>query len=751
MTAQPPSPALPKRTSRRSRTFLRLPADPVPRAARTVAFLLGAAVALGVPAYVRIIESIFGPSGIIRSAVVGVFLAGGAVGPWSARRVAIALVRIWAERIRGAVPVAKGDGNTRASPEGHASDGLAWLLQSVLGLLSGTLMLAGLIIAVAVRHLWSILSAQFFWTPAAEILCLCVMTTAIVGLVGMTAGLQVAALYSAASRGQASAHVAHSGGQAIRITPSLLLGVAVGLTIHAATAPPGLSAEQWVLLSAVPFFAIALLSVFAARSAERDTAGSRAQPHRPHSIQAQSVPDAEPRRLILAAVAAWGAAAAIWACSPWSAGHCAVGQVYGTGSAMFAAMTIGAWIAGRPPSRRSYSAGGYGMALWAGGIAIMAVVAIAPDAADARESTLARLLPGLIASACIGHALSYGRRSYVVRCDNERQALAQWCAATLCGAAAGFVASQGLDRGCASGVMGVAAACLILLILGGLLVIHERSGTRRVRRQRIAMIFASLGLAVVALPAAARRASAGGGGGPAEPIAARSRRAVLPECGFRWTEPGAQIACLGDVAVAATAAVWRIDHVLWNPDALAAARSAAADADAALSGPPRVYGDADAWWRRNRSRYDLIVQTADGLSPADMASRLSWEWFEGLRRRLLPRGALLVELPAGYLDARGAASVARTFAAAFESYDRWFVVADSDATSRVYLLAMSESRGQTAALRTSPPQVSSAAATPWRRRPMNDVDLSDAPLNTLRRPAFRPSPEPRTSGADAAR
>ncbi|MGB9623858.1 MAG: hypothetical protein ACPMAQ_03260, partial [Phycisphaerae bacterium] len=180
------------------------------------------------------------------------------------------------------MPAAKGIATIRASSEGHAPDGLAWLLQSVLGLLSGTLMLAGLVIAVAVRYLWSILSAQFFWTPTGETLCLCIMTTAIVGLVGMTTGLQVAALYSAASRSRASsAHVVHGGGQDVQVTPSLLLGVAVGLAIHAAAAPPGLSAEQWVLLSAVAFFAIALLAVFAARSAERDTEQSQARSDRP--------------------------------------------------------------------------------------------------------------------------------------------------------------------------------------------------------------------------------------------------------------------------------------------------------------------------------------------------------------------------------------------------------------------------------------------------------------------------------------
>jgi len=379
----------------------------------------------------------------------------------------------------------------------------------------------------------------------------------------------------------------------------------------------------------------------------------------------------------------------------------------------------------------------------------MAVAVLGPDAANARESTLARLLPGLIASACVGHALSYGRRSYVVRCDNQRQALAQWCAATLCGVAAGIVASQGLDRGRASDVMGVAAACLILLILGGLLVIHERSGTRRVRRQRIAMIFASLGLAVVALPAAARRASAGaGGGGPAAPIAARSRGAVLPECGFRWTEPGAQIACLGDVAVAATAAVWRIDHVLWNADALASDRPEAPDEAASLSGRPRVYTCADTWWRRHRSRYDLIVQTAEGLSPADIPSRLSWEWFEGLRRRLLPKGAVLVELPTGHLDARGVDSAARTFAAVFESYNRWFLVAGSDAAPPVYMLATSEPRhpiaGGGAARQSSP-----GAQMPWRCWPMHDVDPSSVPLNTLRRPAFRALATPQSLRTNA--
>ncbi|HOW18805.1 MAG TPA: hypothetical protein PLC79_07185, partial [Phycisphaerae bacterium] len=501
---------------------------------------------------------------------------------------------------------------------------------------------------------------------------------------------------------------------------------------------------------AVPFFAIALSAVFAARSVERDTGQSQARSDHLRPAQAEWTPDGEPRRLILTAVAAWGAAAALWGCPPWPAGcSVAAGQVFGTGSAMFAAMAIGAWIAGRARSRRSYSMGGYGMALWAGGIAIMAVVAMVPDAADARESTFVRLVPVLLASACMGHALSYGRRSYVVRRDNERQALAHWCAGVLGGAAAGLVAAQYLDRGRTSGAMAVAAACLTLLIFGGLLVIHERSGTRQVRRQRIAVIFLSLGVAVVALPAAARRASAGAGGGPAGLIATRSRGAVLPECGFRWAEPGAQIASLGDIPIATASAVWRIDHVLWNPDALAPDRSAAFDADASLNGPPRVYICADTWWRRNRSRYDLIVQTADGLPPADMPSRLSWEWFEGLRRRLLPRGAVLVELPVEHLDTRSACSVVRTFGAVFASYDRWFLVAGPKEAPRAYVLATAESPGRPAAREAQPPQSPPGAPIAWRRRPMNHAPSLRAPLNMLRRPAFGALAEPRTARTDA--
>ncbi|MGB9626006.1 MAG: hypothetical protein ACPMAQ_14225, partial [Phycisphaerae bacterium] len=239
------------------------------------------------------------------------------------------------------------------------------------------------------------------------------------------------------------------------------------------------------------------------------------------------------------------------------------------------------------------------------------------------------------------------------------------------------------------------------------------------------------------------------GGGPAEPIATRSREPTLPECGWGWAEPGAQIAGLGDIPIATTSAVWRIDHVLWNSDALAPDQSAALDTDASLSGPPRVYICADAWWRRSRSRYDFIVQTADGLRPADIPSRLSWEWFEGLRRHLLPRGAVLVELPVEYLDTPGACSVVRTFGAVFASYDRWFLVAGPEGAPRAYLLAMADSRGRAAAREAQSPQSPPEAPIACRRRPMNDAAFLQAPLNMLRRPAFRALAEPRTPRTDA--
>lgn len=724
-------------------------------AARAIALLLGVGLALALEGYTAIFRSIFGSSPTVALLVTGVGFVSAAAGPWAARRAAMSLVGMWAQATSGAFPFGSASSESHGRREAPALGGMAWLLQSMLGAALGVLLLAGLAGSGGVRYAWSVLSADFFWTPVTEAICLCLLVAVVIVPAGMTAGLQLATLCSAVLRGGIAGQPGPDGvGGAPRITASLLAGVSVGLAVHRWNSVSGLSAERWVLLAAVPAFGISVLSVLIARRMESlpdagsSSAGSRL------AYEPTSAMDGNAHRLVLLSVAGWGLATGLWSCALWSAGSVlAGGAASGQAGWTLAALAGGAWAVGWPPGRQRCSIGGFGMALWAGGAAIL--LAVAGTSRDgAFRWTIFGLPPAQIATAiCLGYALPYGRRTFVERRSSERQALAQWAAAVLCGLVAGMFAQYGFAAAAGSDVVAMTAACLLLLIFGGLLLIHDRSEVRRVRQRRVGLVFASLALAVMVLPSAARRASArmdasawadgpavGAAGLTGAERSGHSRWAETLNATFGWAAPGAQIASIGNVVFIPERGVGRIDHVLWAPPVVSGNRVGLRTEPVSLSGPPKVYTSADAWWRRGRSRYDLIVQMADGLSPAEMPARLSWEWFEGLRRRLLPKGTLLVELPLALLGSAAAESASETFAAVFEAYDPWLVVVGLDADQKAYLLATTGA--------SMPPDA--ALGPGWRlpggawasfRRLSAAEDTGRRPrLNTLRTPAFRLGP-----------
>jgi hypothetical protein len=745
--------------------------------ARIVALLFGMGLSLAVPAYTRIFRSIFGPGPTVGSSGIAVFFVCGAVGPWAARRAAMWLVRTWTQTVRGAFPQRPGFVSARIASEGGDLDGLAWLLQSRLGALLGVLMLASLACTAAVRHVWAGMSGQLFWTPATEAVCHCLFITAVVGPTGVAAGLQLAALYSAVSRRHGdAARAPHGPGREARVTASLLAGIAVGLAVQGLAGTPGLSAERWVLLSAVLMFGISVISAWVARGIDRLAGEASTADHRRPGTTAEWPVAGESRGLILSSVTAWGISTGLWSSVLWcDGGEFGAGPAPGGMAWMLGAMAVGAWVSGWPLGRRRYSMGGFGMALWAAGSAIMIAIASAAAGNGHRWMVFGRMPAALATAVCFGYALPYGRRAFVDRLSGDRQGLVRWAAATVGGLVAGTVAYHWFRTGISPGIVAMAAACLLLLITGGLLLIHEHASTRHVRRRRLGTVFASLALAVLVLPSAAKRApgspadrvqtgeprETGTGTGTAAPGRAqplardRARWAEMLCSEFGWAGPGARIGSVGDTLFTVTPDVWRdvwrIDQVFWNSEAAAVGAPGLENTITSLSGPPRVYGSADTWWRRERSRYDFIVQTADGLPPDDVPARSSWEWFEGLRKKLLPKGALLVELPLAPLNMAAVESVAQTFGGVFESYDRWLIAVGTGADLRAYLFATAAANGPTEAVSTTRRQLSTGVWASFRRLPLTDDDRQPIPLNTLRAPAFRASREADDGGAAVLR
>ncbi|MBN1488754.1 MAG: hypothetical protein JXA69_02460 [Phycisphaerae bacterium] len=466
---------------------------------RANAFLLGFGLSLGVLGYARVFQSIFEPARLVVFLVLATALASAAAAPWGARRIAMVIVR------------ARRGPEVFALDAHSAADELSWILQSVLGVSLAVLMLAGLAVVAGVRQVWAVASVRFFWTPVTEGLCLGLMIFATLGLVGFVAGLQLVGLYSAVSRSRSAVGGlagAETGGIDERGIPgvaaSLLTGIAAAVAVYGARGLTSLSAEQWILLGAVPLFTVSVLSASITRhfEAARGCGGSRC------GTAGEAGPvcsgGRNPVELILASILAWGVSVGL-CLSAWSAHGSAAFTSIGVHPLAWAmgAMATGAWLAGWPASRcRKYSMGGSGVALWLAGTVVLVAVAVTGAVPEIwHDSWL------LVTGACLGHALPYARRALAVHSVTERQGSARWMAAALCGVLVGAGAYQWGADGPGWDTAAASAACLLLLIFGGLLQIHEQEGVRRVRQRRLGLVFTSLGLAVMALPAGARRAA----------------------------------------------------------------------------------------------------------------------------------------------------------------------------------------------------------------------------------------------------
>lgn len=648
--------------------------------------------------YRRIVYAVFGPSDLVTCIAAIVALAGAAVGPWVARRAADMALRAWRTV---AVPALRGRGDV----VGGAVDGddaapmVPWLVQAMLGIGSGVLLLVGLAASAGVARLWDYVEARFYWTPVSEIVCIAALVALFVAPVAVAVGLHCASLYAAAgwlggvtrpasgarrrpaarARDPGKASRQRVGSRSLRARPAapapsgravanvsswLLVGAAAA-TIVVDRAGLHVGAGQWVLLSAVCMFAASVTALWVTRRLEH----ARVRPLRPHEAEGPEW-SWRSRGMILGAVAAWGAAAsmlgATWA-TTWSgvpdAGSLAYGLAFGA---------VGAWSAAQRVASRRFSMGGFGMALCAAGAGILLGVVLRGDEVGGAAQHVA----WLAAAVCVGHALPYGRRALVGRAASEAQGLARWTAALACGLALG-AAAQLVVREAGLTDAGVqAAACLLLLVFGGLLQIHETHATRRLRQRRLGAAFVLLGLATLLLPPAARRVAAQARRQDDTIADSESSGSTLTASGLDFTReagvprellaaapvlgaPGAAMAVIGG-AWGGAGPMQRIERIPWSCDVEDDA-TGRATTEAEHAG---WWASADSWWRNSRGEYDAIVQLAPRHGGDDYARYLTAEWLNGLHRRVVPTGVLLVQLPVDRLDVAGVLSVLHTMQAA---------------------------------------------------------------------------------------
>lgn len=720
---------------------------------RAIAMLVGLALVFALTGYIRLFDSIFGPSRTTGAQVFGVACLCASLGPWAVRHLA---ARLSANRggLWSKMPT------TAAATLADEPDSieLPWLLQSILGVGMGLLMLAGLVAAAAARSAWAWLREAFFWTYLTESICAALMIAAVIGVLSVAAGIQLISLYLVAFRmralapsfsGLASTPAAGTDGDAARpayppdagVAGGLLLGIAAGAGLQAVRASSPLAAEQWVLLGAVASFGVSALSAYVTRGIEPlDAAGVPREGPRP-AVDADWSPTSHLQVLALGSLWAWGISTGLWAGSVSGTGVDGSGLRTALSPAWLAAsLSCGAWASGRIGGRRKYSIGGYGVALWLAGVSILASVGLASFPAAPSPLVAANIL---LTGALVGHSLPYGRRSFLARSLRERQALAQWLSTTLLGLMTGVWAAEWFHLWAGTGVAGAAAACLLLLISGGLLQIHEDDGVRRVRQRRLAAVFVSLGLALWVLPPAARRASQFSAARalaveetldrPTDPLDAARNVAER----FGLIRPGSRVAWLGSDNPALHPEC-RVTGLPWGKEASRLRRHRETDPTAASWDASY----AERWCRHSRTRYDLIVQTAKGLSDAEVADRLSAEWLTGLRGKLVPEGAVLIALPAPLLRPEVLRSVAATVQDSFRPAAAWLFIAEDERSPSAFVLACLAWQASV----TLPAASESLGAGP-RLRSLSDVTavLGEGRIHSLRAPAFTAAgaaPEP---------
>ena len=659
--------------------------------ARIVAALGGLAVTSALGGFFRILESIFGPSDLVRSVALSVVSTWAAIGPWAAHRAAAMVGRGWTgaagawARVRGKRPSVRQEQIARAL--------MPWMLLSTIDVALGVLVLAGLPLSGSTAAAWRHLTERFLWTEATELICLLLLMSLVLAPIALAGGLQLVALYAGAIALQriaayvwpgpdlrvplnsssrrprkslsgppapASVRSIHEHG----VTAAWLAGAAAGVAmLHLAA--PRLSATQWVLLGAVFSFLVSAGGVVVMRRIERLPPRHGRARGGLGEEELEWSPARGSTRLVVAAALGWGAATAAW-CSGWCARIAEAGPLaaVGIGGIFLAGLSTGAWLS-LGLLRRTYSTGGYGMALLMAGLTTLAgttwELAMGPHPGWARPT-----FATAVAALGLGYALPYGRRALAARVANPAHASARWLTATLAGAAAAFCARAALGGVPAREVVVLTTTSLVLLIFGGLLQVYDAESQRPLRRRRLAAVFAALGLALAVLPRAAERAMAASswpslaGPGP-PPQAVREIVAAL-----RLAPDGAAVAAIGAGFSIDPPLMGRVHLIPWA-------------CDDSVRHAPWHSGDpeqaaADAWWRRARGRYDLIIQTTGGLRPAERWNRWTHEWLVGLRRRMASHGAVLVEAPSGAADVWE--PVLRAFTQAFAGCACYVVAGD---------------------------------------------------------------------------
>ena len=440
-----------------------------------------------------------------------------------------------------------------------------------------------------------------------------------------------------------------------------LLGMGAAIFFHAWAAPYGLSAERTVMLGTLPLFALAVLAARFSQQAD----SRQVEPGTAHVIPPELPLAAE--TLLRGSSAIWGIGASA-ACAGWM-GCLAIdpagqGWVQTGPGLLLLGITAGFLIACGQRNVQAGSTSASGLAVWLSGfgVGVAAMLAVATH-----DSALSVWIQALLISVPLGHALHHVSQSWLARSASRALGFAQVGVTLLTGTAIGLTLSRwwALPN---LGPMGtLSAGSLILLAAGGLLELYEENRPIRAQRLRLALVFASLAVAIVFYPANTRWWT-------------RRERQALAAPMMEARPSPVMLEMLAQVRTACTIGI--------EPSALPAEL------------PPRLTRadvmNMGAWWPRaahppagdcvhlvampatralrlNRTRYQLICQLVHPLAGSSRVD-CSVEWLGRLSERLANGGTLMLEVPIAKITRADLITLAATFQQATGAESAWAMV-----------------------------------------------------------------------------
>ena len=272
----------------------------------------------------------------------------------------------------------------------------------------------------------------------------------------------------------------------------LLVGAAPGSLLARAIAPQGEQTTLVLLAAAIPALLVSLLAVGVRSTPSDDRQEIEAAP--PEALPLWS--DRWPT-LLRASIVAVGTGG-VWGVSVWGR---YLGNGPGSGEAMLAgllgALGIGVGMGCRTgrPGRRSI--GGFGVACTVAGVIIAAEIAAWPVEHFSGNGGV--IVPASVGVATLGFAAAYGRQTLLHRVARRSAAGAAMLARLLvCSAIVVWVGAPVTIHYLGErSALAILAVCMVAL--GGMLLIHEPTGSTRTRRVRLWAVFGAIALMILAV------------------------------------------------------------------------------------------------------------------------------------------------------------------------------------------------------------------------------------------------------------